>query len=324
MPPFEWRSTQKQNLTTGSLSHATEAATLKTFWFMVFGILSLIAFWRPLHNLVRFSLQNESASHIILIPLVSAYLICLERRKIFLNVPYSWSVGTILLVQGVTLHLLAQRHVLALSQNDQLSLTVFSIVVLWIGGFVLCYGTQAFRAGAFPLLFLFLMVPIPDLLLEKAIFLLQKGSAGSVHVLFNLVGVPVFRQGLVFSLPGLNIEIAKECSGIRSSLALLITCLLASYLFLRSSWRRVLFVLFVFPLVFIKNGLRIVTLSLLGLYLERSFLTGSLHRDGGILFFLLALVILAPLLRLLQKSEDNAQNQKSKRQPKIQEHLIES
>jgi hypothetical protein len=34
-----------------------------------------------------------------------------------------------------------------------------------------------------------------------------------------------------------------------------------------------------------------------------SFLRGSLHHDGGFVFFLLALAILFPVLLLLQKSE---------------------
>jgi len=57
------------------------------------------------------------------------------------------------------------------------------------------------------------------------------------------------------------------------------------------------------PLLIIKNGIRIVTLSLLSIYVDPGFLTGSLHRDGGVVFFLLALVLLVPVLWLLQKSD---------------------
>jgi len=53
----------------------------------------------------------------------------------------------------------------------------------------------------------------------------------------------------------------------------------------------------------VKNGIRIVTLSLLSIYVDPSFLTGNLHHQGGILFFLLALGILLPLLWLLQQHE---------------------
>jgi len=64
-----------------------------------------------------------------------------------------------------------------------------------------------------------------------------------------------------------------------------------------------LFVLLAFPLAIIKNGIRITTLTLLSVYVDPGFLSGNLHRDGGVVFFLLALVILAPILLLLQNSE---------------------
>ena len=110
-------------------------------------------------------------------------------------------------------------------------------------------------------------------------------------------------RGFSSPCPGVTIEVAKECSGIRSSMALFITCLLAAHLFLRTAWKQFLFVLLAFPLALIKNGIRIVTLTLLSIYVDPSFLTGNLHHKGGFVFFLLALAILAPVLMLLEKSE---------------------
>ena len=153
------------------------------------------------------------------------------------------------------------------------------------------------------MLFLFLMVPIPDFLLNQAISWLQSGSTEVSHALFELMGVPVLRNGFIFSLPGVNIEVARECSGIRSSLALFITTLLAGHLFLRSTWTKAVLTFITLPLLVVKNGIRIVTVTMLSIYVDPGFLTGRLHQQGGILFFLLALVFLAPVLRLLQTSE---------------------
>lgn len=264
----------------------------------------------PLGTLVGFSFQYEHYSHIILIPPVSACLIYWERRKIFSTVHYSAEGGAVLLLVSAVMYGLAEIQSPSLSQNDYLSLTMVSLVILWLGGFVLCYGSRASRAAAFPLLFLFLMVPIPGFLLERTILFLQTGSAEAAYGLFKLAGVPVFRDGFTFSLPGLNIEVARECSGIRSSLALLITSLLAGHLVLRSGWKKVFLSLSVFPILIVKNGLRIITLSLLAVYVDPSFLTGSLHQYGGIPFFLLALVLLAPVLGLLRESETEAQAHK--------------
>jgi len=271
--------------------------------FGLLGSLTLTAFGPHLTSLIRFSFQHEHYSHIILIPLVSASLFLLERRRIFAHVEPARRVGLSVLFAGGVLYWLGQGHSASASQNDQLSTAIFSMVVIWTGGFVLCYGLYAFRAGLFPVLFLFLMVPIPDFLLDRAIFWLQTGSAEVSDVLFQLAGVPILRTEFIFSLPGVTIEVAKECSGIRSSLVLVIMSLMVGHIFLRSAWTRVALVLAALPLLVVKNGIRIVTLTLLSMYVDPGFLTGSLHHQGGILFFLLAVALLAPILWLLRRSE---------------------
>jgi exosortase len=147
------------------------------------------------------------------------------------------------------------------------------------------------------------MIPLPERFLDWTIQLLQRGSTEVAYLLFNLVGVPALKQGFVISVPGISIEVAAECSGIRSSLALLITCLLAAHLYLRTPWKIAVFILLVLPLSVIKNGIRIVTLTLLSLYVDPRFLTGSLHREGGFVFFLLALLLLFPVFLALERSE---------------------
>src|SRR4029077_11331433 len=74
----------------------------------------------------------------------------------------------------------------------------------------------------------------------------------------------------------------------------------------RTRWKMILFVLLVVPLSIVKNGIRIATLTLLSLYVNPAFLAGSLHRDGGFVFFFLALAMMFPVLRLLEKTEKGA------------------
>ena len=125
-----------------------------------------------------------------------------------------------------------------------------------------------------------------------------------VELFFRMAGVPYLRQGFVFELPGVAIRVAEECSGIRSSLALLITTVLASHFFLRTNWKRMLLCVVVVPIVIFKNGLRIATLSILAIYVNPGFLYGRLHHQGGFVFFIIALLPMALVLRLLQKGEN--------------------
>jgi exosortase len=271
--------------------------------FAMFVAVSILVSWKTSSALVAYSLSRESSSHIILIPFVSLFLLYGERARIFASPRTSAGPAIGLICVGTTIHFFAIWRLYTQDGNGLLPAATLSLILIWLGGFLFFYGTQAARTAAFPLLFLFLMVPLPDGILHRVVYLLQKGSTELSYLLFRAAGVPVLKQGFLLYLPGVTIEVAEECSGIRSSVALFITCLLAAHLFLRTTWRQVFFALLSIPLAIIKNGIRIATLSLLSIYVDPSFLTGRLHREGGFVFFLLILAILVPILRVLQKSQ---------------------
>jgi exosortase len=278
-------------------------AVRRHFYFLAFAAVSILVFWTPLKTLVAFSLEHDYGSHILLIPVVSGYFIYLAKREVFAKVQFGFLAGTTLFLAGAILWWLAHKHSTLSGENAYFSLLILSVVLLWISVFIFFYGTPAFSAARFPLLLLLLMVPIPGFLLERIIFALQAGSAATAYWLFKLTGVPVFQQGFVLALPGINIEVVKECSGIRSSLALLLTALIVSELAFRSFWRKSVFVFSTLPILILKNGVRIVTVSLLSIYVDRAFLYGWLHKSGGIVFYLLGLLALVPIVMWLRRSE---------------------
>ena len=272
--------------------------------FAAMVVLSIAIFWHALQVLVLFSLSRESSSHIALIPLVSIYLLYTERLRVFQIVRTGSVLGGVVALAAIVLYLFVWRRWPIQDPEQFLPGAALAIVFFWFGGFLLCYGGDAWRRASFELLFLLLMIPLPSPILERTIYYLQQGSTEIAFLLFKAFGVPVLRQGFILSVPGVTIEVAKECSGIRSSMALLITCLLAAHLFLSTTWKKLVFVLLAVPLGIIKNGIRITTLTLLSIYVDPSFLHGNLHRDGGFVFFFLALAILAPVLIAFQRSDE--------------------
>lgn len=270
-------------------------------YFFCFVLGSVFVFWTPLKHLISFSLTHDYGSHIILIGPASAYLIYLKHREVFSSVKTNVVTGSTLFLAGV-ISWSAAHHYSPL-HTGYFSLEIAAIILLWISGFILCYGSQAFRAARFPLLFLMLLIPIPSFVLDKTIFLLQAGSAAIAYWLLRVLNVPVLKEGFVLFLPTLKLEVAKECSGIRSSLALVITTLLAGEFVLHSVWKKSLLVLSTIPILIVKNGVRIVTLSLLTIYVDRGFLHGWLHTSGGIVFYLLGLLLLIPIMVVLRRRE---------------------
>ncbi len=268
-------------------------------------MVSSLLFAKPLIALVRLSLNNENASHIILIPFLTAGLLFIERRTVFNNLSFK-AGGAIFLFLAVIIAITVRLAGDIVTPDLRLTGSVLAVILLWTAGFAFSFGMAAVKSAYFSFLFLFLTVPVPNFLLERIISLLQTGSAEITEVLFNLTGVPVLREGLVFHLARVNIEVARECSGIRSTIALFILALPAVHYGLHSIWKKLFFLTCAFFMMILKNGVRIVTLTLLAMYVDPSFLFGTLHRDGGIVFFMLGLLLLLPVFLLLQRGESPA------------------
>src|ERR1700674_5132526 len=144
--------------------------------FVAFVLISSVAFYKTLSALGQYSLRGDSSSHIILIPLVALFLLYSERQTIFSTTRTSIGSGVGLALGGLVLYWLANRGVLPQDGNWPLSLETISLILVCVGGFLLCYGFVALRAAAFPLFFLLLMVPLPDAVLDRVIHALQEGS----------------------------------------------------------------------------------------------------------------------------------------------------
>jgi len=263
---------------------------------------TLLIFWPVLRALAQFSIRSGIYSYIPLVPLISLFLIVDARRRVFLNSKLDLRLGAVLVALAI-LMLYAFAWLNRLGGSDRSSWQSLGLVCLWMAVFGLCYGKDALNKASFPLLFLFFMVPLPDGALRSVIAILQRGSAYSSEAILRVIGVPVLRSGMVLSVLGLDLEVGPQCSGIRSSIVLLIVMTVGSYLLLRSRWHRLVLITAVVPIVIIKNALRIVTLALLSAYVDRGFLTGSLHRRGGAVFFVIGLLMFIPIAVFLLRAE---------------------
>ncbi|MFZ0883834.1 MAG: exosortase/archaeosortase family protein [Candidatus Acidiferrales bacterium] len=288
----------------GVLSDRHNGTPYAVIGFLVICLLPAAFAWGLVRDVLALTFRNDTFTYIPLIPLVSAYLIYAERKSIFSAASNGWRAGGLLIALGAASLAAARFNFFQVRPENQVSLLMLAFVLTWAGAFALFFGERAFRAASFPLLFLVFAIPIPEPMLSQITLMLQQGSASATAAIFQLLNVPFLRQDLVFELPGVAIRVAEECSGIRSSLALLITTVLASHFFLRSGWRKLVLCILVIPIVVLKNGLRIATLSTLAIYVNPGFLYGRLHHQGGVVFFLIALVPMAFVLLLLQKSEN--------------------
>jgi exosortase len=264
----------------------------------------------PLVDLLRTRWLSEYYSHIILIPIVSAYVIFRRRREMFRGTASVHPWGILAASAGIGLYVAGR--LLGGELDVRASLTTLGALLFWCGSYLLLYGKNGSRRAIFPLGFLLFAVPIPALVIEKIIAVLVVGSAYMTRLLFMVFRVPFVQDGPIFYLPGFFIEVAQECSGIRSSLALFITTVLAGHIFLRKFGNRALLALAVLPVALFKNAIRIVTLYLLSYFVDIRIIAGGfLHRSGGFIFFGLGLAVLASILWLLSQEESRKSGAKA-------------
>jgi exosortase C (VPDSG-CTERM-specific) len=274
------------------------------FVLLVAGLMA--AFGVPLYSLAKHAAASDLHSHILLIPFVFVYLIYIHWKQLpqrYGSSP-SWALlaaAIAFTTAGVAWRLRASSY--PISNNDYLALMAFAFVCFVAAGGFLLLGVEWMRAAAFPMAFLIFIVPLPDPAADYLENASKLASADVANVLFIATGTPVLRDGTVFQLPGIAIEVAKECSGIRSSWVLFITSLLASYLFLWTAWRRGLLVAAVIPLGLLRNGFRILVVALLCVNFGPQMINSPIHRHGGPLFFAASLIPLFLLLWWLHRGE---------------------
>jgi exosortase len=215
--------------------------------------------------------------------------------------------GTILLAAALLFRGLAWK-LDWLSAGGSLFLGMLGLVFWWIGSVILCLGARIARFVAFPLCFLLLVAPLPERALDWITVSLQDQSAVASELLFRAARVPVERDGVVLSIPQLDIEVARECSSIRSSTMLFVATLVLANLFLRSWWRQLLLAAISIPLGVAKNAVRIFTIIELGTRVDPGYLNGTLHHNGGVVFFGFGLLVVAGLLWRLRLGETQNKN----------------
>jgi len=276
-------------------------------WSLICAILSA-AYAKPLLALMRHAWLSELYSYVVLVPLITIYFLWLKRKELLQGPVGSVSIAATLApvlpgVATLVAYWVAAIRGSKLGETDSLSLIIFSFVCFMIAGFLLCFGSKRLRTHAFPIGFLIFMVPFPTVVTNWFEVFLQHTSADAASALLSLSGATVFREGPYFHLPGIVIEVAKECSGIHSTLVLFITSLLAGHLFLRSPWKKAALALVVVPLGIARNGFRIFTISWLCVHVDPAMIDSPIHHRGGPIFFILSLVPFLAFLLVLRKSE---------------------
>jgi exosortase C (VPDSG-CTERM-specific) len=276
-------------------------------------VLGTIVFAKPLFRLVMLASETPLHSHIPLVPVIAAYLLYQQREKLPGSGRPAWALAA--LAVSVSAVAVASGWRASAGSTDALALFTFGYVTYIVAGGFIFFGRPWMASAAFPLAFLVFFVPLPDAAvawIEQALVL---ASADVSAWMLHATGTPMLREGTVFRLPTIVLEVARECSGIRSTWVLFITSAVASHMFLKSPWRRFALIAFVIPLGILRNGFRILVIALLCVHVGPHMVDSFIHHQGGPIFFLLSLVPLFLLLTWLRRRDQRRFTNAAKKEP---------
>lgn len=279
---------------------------------LAISLAALALFWERVRAAVTLAIADDRYLPVIVAPFLSLFLIYWLRRDVFPGARFSFRLGLPLLSLVLLFSwIVAHRP----SHDDEIAGVLpvaIGVVLVWIAAFILCYGLHSFRMAIYPLCCLVLVLPAPLSWLDRISRLFQEGSASMSYAILGLIGMPVLRDGMVFSIPGLSFNIAPECSGIRSGLAFVLVGVLVGRLFLRSGWSRAVLILLTVPIAILKNSIRIVVITSLGAYVNRTFIDGPFHHQySGIVFAPIDFMLFLPLLIGIAKFEKRTASNQS-------------
>lgn len=174
--------------------------------------------------------------------------------------------------------------------------------------FLFAFGRRIAAKLAFPLLFLFFMVPVGDFLIPP----LQQFTAVFSVKLLRLIGIPVFHDGILITIPNGLFEVAEACAGVRFLIANVVVATLFAYLAYTKWWKWVAFLALAFVVPVIANGFRAFGIILIAHLTDNRLAAGVDHIVYGWGFFTAVMIVLLlignlftdrPIGRLAESSE---------------------
>jgi len=240
----------------------------------------------------RWGAADSYFGHGFLIPFVSGYLVWRKRKELASILPSPSRWGLPLLVAGLLIHLVSAVIKVYFTSAFSILLSVSGLVLyLW--------GRKMLRAVAFPIFFLFFMVPFPLVVIGTATVRLKLFAAMCATQALHAMGFPALQKGHIIYMKNAVVAVDDPCSGLRSLLSLLTLGVLFAYLKRTSFPRRVLFFLSSIPIAMIANIIRIILLAVIADIYGVEIALKFFHDVSGFLVFALALGGLSVVGRML-------------------------
>jgi exosortase A len=219
-------------------------------------------------------ITNETFTHGFLIFPISLWLIWQKRETISVIIPSSEPRVLVLILPVLAFWFIGRMVDVEVVQQ----LTMLSLVSLTIW---LILGRWVLLALLFPFMYLFFAVPLGQSLIPP----MMDFTADFTVTLIKLTGIPIYRDGLYFTLPSGNWSVVEECSGVRYLIASLALGTIYAYITYQSYAKRSIFFVMAIIVPILANGLRAFGIVMLGHFSGMTLAVGADHLLYGWVFF---------------------------------------
>ncbi len=268
-------------------------------------------YWPILTNMILYLMNEGDYSYGLLLPIVSAYIVYQKWPQIRqMHWQPSWW-GLLIIISGLFLNIVGE-----LAADLYVPRVSF---VITLGGIIyLLAGWRMVRLLIFPLILLWLMIPLPDLITKAVTMPLQLVSSQLAAGMLQMMGIPVLRQGNIIDLGVRQMQVVDACSGLRYILALLALGVIFCYFYQRKPWKILILILVLIPATIFANALRVA-----GMGLYPALLEGFWHGFSGWLIFIFCFGILAVVNFLLNRLSPPSEIAKLPSDFEIREEFLE-
>lgn len=257
--------------------------TLNSLWVLIGAAILVYA---PIlaYMVHQWSWDDDYSHGFLIVPL--ALWFAWERKPKLRRVEFSGSwLGLLPLAMGTTTLLIGRLGIELMNMRISFVFTVIGLVVLLL-------GRRAFGILAFPLLFLFLMVPLPRSVVNVVAFPLQLMATDFAVNALYLLEIPALREGNIIHLANTQLFVAEACSGLRSLTALITLGVIFAYFFRKSAAERIIIVLSAIPIAILVNAFRVALTGGLTHHLGEEAASGWIHQTEGLFTFGIAFLLL--------------------------------
>lgn len=281
-------------------------AAMPEWWPIVLGL--IVLYGPTFYDLLTGLWITEAQAHGPMIFALALWLIyrqwplMMERSA---GKPTS-SMGWVVLAIGLILYIIGRSQQIHMFEVGSFIAVLAAILLIKRGG-------SALKVMWFPLFFMLFMIPLPGTLVIMLTMPMKMAVSYVTEHLLYWANYPIARNGVILQIGQYQLLVADACAGLQTLLTL--EALGLFYLNVvrhTSAFRNVMLAIFIIPISFSANVIRVITLTLITYYFGEAAGQGFLHDFAGMVLFVTALILILvvdKILRLLIKARSEMRPQ---------------